>query len=286
VARVVATTLLAIALVVACATAYGLADNRWYKIIAVDGNSMAPTFHIGDALVITRPPHVLTPGMIVTLEVDHEVVTHRYVGMKNGVIVTKGDANNGTDDWSHNHVRVVGVVRLVLPHFGRLLTSVTSAAGSHAWFAFADTSPSHTAQADWDAAPPVPTVPPECTAAGLGSFDAAHTIIGTPGNDTLVGGNGNTLIFGLGGDDTVLAGKNSKDCLVGGSGNDTLVGGNAGDVLLGDSGSDTLQGKNGSDRLYGGSGADNIDGGPGPDVCYPGGDTGDVVSGCESIRSE
>lgn len=91
-------------------------------------------------------------------------------------------------------------------------------------------------------------VPPGCT------------IIGTPGNDTLRGGNDNDVICGLGGND-VLLGSNGNDTLIGGSGNDRLDGSNGNDRLEGGSGHDTLIGSNGNDVLGGGAGNDILQGG-------------------------
>lgn len=122
-AAVVATRVVLAALIATAAVlAYGLIDNRWYKVLAVDGASMAPTIHAGDAIVITRPPDVLRPGMILTLQVENRLVTHRLVGVEpDGTLVTRGDANDAADDWSGLSVHVVGRYRLQVPFVGRLL---------------------------------------------------------------------------------------------------------------------------------------------------------------------
>jgi Ca2+-binding RTX toxin-like protein len=54
--------------------------------------------------------------------------------------------------------------------------------------------------------------------------------IGTPGDDTLLGGNGNDLLSGGAGND-VLKGGNGDDFLSGGPGKDTLTGGSGKDVF-------------------------------------------------------
>jgi predicted extracellular nuclease len=81
------------------------------------------------------------------------------------------------------------------------------------------------------------------------------TIVGTAGDDELLGTDGVDVITGLGGDDT-LTGGNADDVLCGGAGNDTLTGGNGDDVLLGGFGDDGLTGCNGNDVLIGGPGTD------------------------------
>jgi Ca2+-binding RTX toxin-like protein len=81
------------------------------------------------------------------------------------------------------------------------------------------------------------------TAGGSG-----NVINGTPGNDTLVGGNGNDTINGLGGDDS-LDGWNGADSVTGGDGNDTLSAGPEVDPDTGMevSDADTLDGGLGND---------------------------------------
>lgn len=105
-------------------------------------------------------------------------------------------------------------------------------------------------------------------------------IIGTEGDDVLIGGSGNDVIRGLAGNDD-LNGRNGDDQLVGGDGNDTLTGGNGDDRLVGGDGSDILNGGGGADRLQGGDGSDTLDGGRGDDLIEPGSNTGfgDVILG-------
>ena len=126
-----------VALIVAIAftlfVGYGLANNRWYRIIAVEGESMRPTLVSGDAIVLTRPPVVLEPGMIVTLEVDGQVVTHRIVAADGSGFTTRGDANDVDDDWQGVPVDVVGVQRARIPLLGKVLTFLAGITGSGAW---------------------------------------------------------------------------------------------------------------------------------------------------------
>jgi hypothetical protein len=96
-----------------------------------------------------------------------------------------------------------------------------------------------------------------------GKSRACH--VGTPGDDTIDGGNGGDWIFGLPGDD-LLIGGNGADVIYGGPGNDTIYGMN---------GADRLYGGAGDDQLYGGAGPDELEGGPGVDIML-GGDGADV----------
>jgi hypothetical protein len=124
-------------------------------------------------------------------------------------------------------------------------------------------------------------------------------VIGTPGNDHLVGTNFIDGIAGFGGDDTieglgapdkicghagddVIDGGNDSDGMFGGDGNDIIrdAHGGKGDVMEGDAGDDTLiAGPGHRDFLRGGAGNDNLnsvdgvvdnddlDGGDGTDTC-------------------
>ncbi|MBL8225186.1 MAG: hypothetical protein JNM50_07650 [Chromatiales bacterium] len=105
------------------------------------------------------------------------------------------------------------------------------------------------------------------------------TIVGTPGDDVINGGNGRNVIHGLGGNDTIDGG-NGDDVICGGDGNDTLTGGNGIDRLDGGSGDDSLTGGNGDDQLLGGLGTDVLAGDRGYDRC-DGGIGEDSASTCE-----
>lgn len=94
-------------------------------------------------------------------------------------------------------------------------------------------------------------------------------IIGTPGNDVLVGTSDDDRIFGLGGDD-VLLGLSGSDSLFGGPGNDVLFGGFGNDILLGGLGTDDLFGGFGDDVLIGGLGRDRMFGNFGSDLLIGG----------------
>jgi Ca2+-binding RTX toxin-like protein len=72
---------------------------------------------------------------------------------------------------------------------------------------------------------------------------------GTPGNDTLTGGDGNDKLIGLTGDDTLFG----KD------GNDTLLGGDGNDILNGGWGDDWIDPGRGLDVVEAGFGNDIVD---------------------------
>jgi uncharacterized repeat protein (TIGR01451 family) len=98
---------------------------------------------------------------------------------------------------------------------------------------------------------------------------ASPTIVGTPGNDTLVGTRKADIIAPLGGNDVVF----------GGGGNDAICASTGADRLFGGAGSDSLAGGRGRDRLFGGAGNDFLNGGRGHDKCRGGPGT-DVKKSC------
>lgn len=162
--------------------AYGLIDNAWYRVLAVRGGSMGPTIAAGDLIVITRPPERIETGQILTLQVDGAVVTHRVVeAAADGTFTTKGDANEGRDDWSANDVHVVGEYRFSLPFIGTLIdvisgawlgdaSSVGAAADAGTWDTGAVVVPTDrrsgevTGEAATPAPPPAPTPSPSAPA--------------------------------------------------------------------------------------------------------------------------
>lgn len=118
---------------------------------------------------------------------------------------------------------------------------------------------------------------------GLGPEHNAQTVIGTDGNDTIIGRRYVDRVDARSGDDYVrLAGGNDRAS--GGPGNDWLHGNNGRDVVDGGPGDDHPQGGGGNDRVYGGDGNDELDGDAGNDYLYAGpgddsvtGDEGDDV---------
>lgn len=97
------------------------------------------------------------------------------------------------------------------------------------------------------------------------SLDADCTIIGTPGDDRLVGTSKSDVICGGGGDD-VIDGRGGDDIILGGPGDDTLNGGSGDDVVVAGRGDDSASGGNGDDYLFLGSGDDSADPGTGNDI--------------------
>ena len=117
-------------------------------------------------------------------------------------------------------------------------------------------------------------VTPSGGAATPACFGRQATIIGTSGDEHLVGTPSNDVIVGLGGDD-VIAGNGGNDFICAGDGNDVAVsgaggdhidGGSGNDILIGGKGNDLLKGGSGLDLLLGEAGRDILSGGPGLDL--------------------
>ncbi len=98
------------------------------------------------------------------------------------------------------------------------------------------------------------------------------TIIGTAGDDVIVGKGASDVIYGAGGDDHITGGRNGNDTICGGPGDDVIGGGRGFDSLYGEGGDDELAGETGSDMLDGGDGEDRLTGSKGADNLHGGGD--------------
>jgi len=103
---------------------------------------------------------------------------------------------------------------------------------------------------------------------GVGYGLSTAIIIGTSGNDTLVGTPMRDAIYAKAGDD-YAAGRGAGDLIQSGPGNDEA---------WGNDGNDVVEGNEGDDKLHGGAGNDVVQGGPGDDTARGGAD-GDVVYG-------
>jgi Ca2+-binding RTX toxin-like protein len=86
------------------------------------------------------------------------------------------------------------------------------------------------------------------------------TLLGTPGDDVLMGTPGRDIVLAGDGDD-VIAGLGDSDIACGGPGDDTILGGTGNDILYGGPGDDRLRGAAGHDWLNGQAGHDELRGG-------------------------
>jgi Ca2+-binding RTX toxin-like protein len=111
----------------------------------------------------------------------------------------------------------------------------------------------------------------------VGRDGAGDTIRGHLGNDTMRGGSLDDVLDGGGGDDWVEGGDDD-DTLDGGAGNDTLHSGFGFNLLRGGDGNDQLS-SSGDDVLYGGAGNDYLSNGWGGTTTMHGGAGDDTLGG-------
>lgn len=118
------------------------------------------------------------------------------------------------------------------------------------------------------------------------------TVIGSKGQDIMLGGPDENRFQGYNGDDCLIggsganyfgigggqSGENHRDVFIGGSGDNHFWTGNAKDVLIGGTGNNVLESGNAPDTLYGGPGPglNRLVGGHAPDLCWS--SVGGVVS--------
>lgn len=108
----------------------------------------------------------------------------------------------------------------------------------------------------------------------LECFGKSPTIVGTPGDDVLIGREDTAdVIMGLGGNDQI---QGSEDLNASTAPSDRLCGG---------SGSDQIEGGVGEDRIQGGAGHDDVDGSYNYDIITQGGPGNDRVADCDSEYS-
>lgn len=124
-------------------------------------------------------------------------------------------------------------------------------------------------------------------------FDPDSLIMGTSGDDNLVGNELDNVMYGFFGDDILLGRRGAdlikagggSDEVYGGLGRDILDGGYRRDTLYGGGGRDKLLGRAGIDQLYGGDGNDKLVGGVGNDRLWgeAGADTFVYGSGTDRV---
>lgn len=83
-----------------------------YTIFQVITGSMSPTIKEQDIVVVKLTNEVKTND-IITFRVGNDFVTHRIIGLEEGKIITRGDANNSQDAPIEKNVIVGKVVFII-----------------------------------------------------------------------------------------------------------------------------------------------------------------------------
>ncbi len=81
---------------------------------------MSPTLEVGDLVYVT--PGDSKVGDIAVMSVDGTLIAHRIIGLENGRLITKGDANKSPDTFKD--AKVLGIVRFHVPYLGRFALAV------------------------------------------------------------------------------------------------------------------------------------------------------------------
>ncbi|MFM2076720.1 MAG: hypothetical protein RJA49_610 [Actinomycetota bacterium] len=102
------------------------------RFIVVQGRSMEPVFHLGDAIVVKALAHPQVGDIIVFHIPEGEpaagmLVVHRIHGIRpDGTFQTKGDNRQYPDQFKIRPGDIVGSPDWTLPHFGRMINLVSS----------------------------------------------------------------------------------------------------------------------------------------------------------------
>jgi signal peptidase I len=102
------------------------------RFIVVEGTSMEPTFHLGDAVVVKT---LVNPkvGDIVVFQVPKRepgagaLVVHRLYGIRDdGSFITKGDNRRLPDPFHVRRENILGTPAWTLPQFGRFIMALAN----------------------------------------------------------------------------------------------------------------------------------------------------------------
>jgi len=91
-----------------------------FRFVYLFSGSMRPAYQPGDLAVVYEPQALaVEPGDVVLFNAAIGPTIHRVVSIENGLITTKGDANNQSDDEKISHVD--GKVLFMIPKIGYVI---------------------------------------------------------------------------------------------------------------------------------------------------------------------
>ena len=106
-----------------------------YNIYLVRSESMKPAINMGD-MVVTGPVGgslggEVKPGVVVTYELNKELVTHRVLSMSGDTLMTKGDVVEDPDTRPVTMSQVTVIYLFKIPYVGYLSNFIQTKVG---WF--------------------------------------------------------------------------------------------------------------------------------------------------------
>ncbi len=88
-----------------------------WKLFTVQSGSMQPAIKTGSLVVVKQAPDYAV-GDVITFRREKTPTTHRIQSIEDGMIKTKGDANDAPDSEPVNRSQIIGKVILAAPYLG------------------------------------------------------------------------------------------------------------------------------------------------------------------------
>lgn len=112
-------------LIITAICVYFVSGYFHFHAVAIASGSMAPTIKKGDVVVIEKIDgkyNLLENGQVIAYKHGNIIVVHRLINIVESdnkyYFYTKGDANEGDDEWVVNEEEVIGIVNVKLPYIG------------------------------------------------------------------------------------------------------------------------------------------------------------------------
>lgn len=97
-----------------------------YRPVVVMSGSMEPTYHTGSVVFIKEvDASQVVKGDVAAFQINESFVMHRVVDIKDGIFITKGDANNAEDPWTISEKNIKGIAQFSIPYIGFILGSLS-----------------------------------------------------------------------------------------------------------------------------------------------------------------
>lgn len=108
----------------------GEGNNFWgYRFYLVQSGSMEPTIMTGDVIMVKGQADYKVREVATFKDSGNRIITHRIIEIKNGLFITKGDANRTTDNGNIQFNQIIGKVVFILPRLGFIVVFSKSIPG-------------------------------------------------------------------------------------------------------------------------------------------------------------